>query len=67
MFFNEPSKLYLTKENNSKINGVVFELTLTYSLPIECHFNLADIISKMAVPSFMDIVGNYFPLGGLKI
>ena len=39
MFFNEPSKLDLTKVNNSKINGDVFELLLTYSLPIECHFN----------------------------
>ena len=26
-------------ENNSKLNGVVFELILTYSLQIECHFN----------------------------
>ena len=27
------------KENNSKLNGVVFELTLIYSLQIECNFN----------------------------
>ena len=38
-FFNEPSKLYLTKENIFKINWVVFKLMLTYSIPIECHFN----------------------------
>ena len=28
------------KENNSKLHGVVFELILTFLLPIECHFNL---------------------------
>ena len=27
------------KENNAKLNGVVFELTPKYSLQIECNFN----------------------------
>ena len=39
---NEPSKLIekkKKKKNNFKLNGVVFEFILTYSLPIECHFN----------------------------
>ena len=34
MLFNEPSKL---KKN--KLNGVVFELMLIYSLQIKCNFN----------------------------
>ena len=32
-------QIYLTNENNSKLNGVVYELILTYSLQIEWHFN----------------------------
>ena len=36
----------LTKENNFKRNGVVFDLILTYSLPIECHFN--DYLAKQS-------------------
>ena len=39
-YIYEPSKLYLVaKRKTFQINGVIFELTLTYLLTIECHFN----------------------------
>ena len=54
MLFNEPSKLKKTK-----LNGVVYELILIYSLQIKCNFNYylalqSDIIFKMTAPSFID-------------
>ena len=57
----------LTKENNSKLNGVVFDLILTYLLPIECYFN-----HYLAKEGFRNDrtwipVTNYFPSAGFKI
>ena len=40
MPFSEPSKLYLTKEIISKINGVVFELIVTFFAPYRIPFQL---------------------------
>ena len=75
MVFNEPSKLYLTKENKSKIKGVELS-SYSHICSIKnaiFHYNLAkqsfvqtDRIFKMAAPSILDSCYNLFSFSRLK-
>ena len=64
----------LTKENNFKLNGAVYELILTYSLPIECNFNHYLAKQRFKLTEFSrwlshlswTAVTNYFPSTGFK-
>ena len=62
----------LTKGNNSKLHGVVFEIILTYSLPKECdvkHYlanqsNELTEFSRWLPHLSLTAVTNYFPSAG---
>ena len=65
----------LKKENNFKLNGVVFELILANSFPKDCHFNhyLAKQsfeltkLSRWLHHLSWTVVTNFFPSAGFKI